>query len=418
MGRSDKRETSCGRRFLYFLLTLSVLTIAGVTFWYFRYFRRNVESLVGDCGGCYCIPDESTNFECPFIEATPEASYPEATHLNAWKSQTILNPYVLNCNPYTDGVFCDTEPPLDPDFEWAKLGETAVCAVHYETEATLSRGLGEHDEGQSRRRRLQQSEIVINFDEDNFGENTTLSEEVEEDDNFTFTFDPDMCEDNKFYRIKTYSSREDAESAGGFVTHVGSCGVCSTLQDLAVYANVENLGATSPGNFCRRQAASSFENGLSCYRNMGLTQDCAKLWADTSWNTARNCFGSCVIGTTIQVGGGNNVVNVTDTNSTESKNKWYDLPATLRERFTSSPNKTDDVAEEKLAKAMPGNGPAPECALNDCITCNDEASAPTFERFAGRTRRRSGLLSTAARPCSSLPFIVQHPCPDTQPLRP
>ena len=52
------------------------------------------------------------------------------------------------------------------------------------------------------------------------------------------------------------------------------------------YANEDFVGQTSPGNFCRRQAATSFENGLSCYRDLGLTQDCAKLWADTSWNVS------------------------------------------------------------------------------------------------------------------------------------
>ena len=52
------------------------------------------------------------------------------------------------------------------------------------------------------------------------------------------------------------------------------------------YANMESIYATSPGNFCQRQAATSFENGLSCYRNMGMTQDCAKLWADASWNVS------------------------------------------------------------------------------------------------------------------------------------
>ena len=72
--------------------------------------------------------------------------------------------------------------------------------------------------------------------------------------------------------------------------------------------------------------------------------------------------------------------------------------------------------EEKIAVAIPGNGPAPECALNSCITCNDEVSTPTFERYAGRSRRRSGLLSTAARPCTSIPNIVQDACPVTLPL--
>ena len=54
------------------------------------------------------------------------------------------------------------------------------------------------------------------------------------------------------------------------------------------YANVDFIAPTSPGNFCRRQASTSFENGLACYRGLGMTQDCAKIWADTSWNVSKS----------------------------------------------------------------------------------------------------------------------------------
>ena len=150
MGKEDKKR-SCWRKLCCCLTVFAVLFIAATTTWYFLVFAKNVESPVGDCGGCYCIPDESTSFECPNNRAAePQSSYPEKTHLNVWKSLTILNPYALNCNPFTDGVFCDTEPPLDPDFQWIKLGETAVCAVHFELEDPLRRRLdarrGEEDQ--------------------------------------------------------------------------------------------------------------------------------------------------------------------------------------------------------------------------------------------------------------------------------
>jgi hypothetical protein len=407
--KKEKEKTSCGQKIYCFLATVCVLFIAIATTWYFVFFAKDVESLVGDCGGCHCIPDESTSFQCPG-EALP-SSYPEETHINAWKSQTILNPYVLNCNPFTDGFLCDTEPSLDPDLEWARLGETAVCAIHYEAEYER-RGLGQ----ESRRQEEQDAEFVFdmeNDDDDGLGDNSTAVDDKEID---IALFEADTCEtkDTNFYRIKTYPSRQAAELAGGFVTHVGNCGVCSSLQDLAVYTNMDSIGATSPGNFCQRQAATSFENGLSCYRNMGMTQDCAKIWADTTWNTARNCFGSCVLKSTFpQFSGGK---NDTDTNSTNSGSKWYDLPATLRDIFTKSESESEEDSKDKTVKAIPSNGPAPECALNGCITCNDKESAEVFERFAGRSRRRSGLLSTVARPCSTLPNIIQHPCPDTLPL--
>eukprot|EP00533_Pseudo-nitzschia_delicatissima_P012878 CAMPEP_0197263728 /NCGR_PEP_ID=MMETSP1432-20130617/1344_1 /TAXON_ID=44447 /ORGANISM="Pseudo-nitzschia delicatissima, Strain UNC1205" /LENGTH=421 /DNA_ID=CAMNT_0042728267 /DNA_START=95 /DNA_END=1360 /DNA_ORIENTATION=+ len=415
--KDKDNKTGCGRKLFYVLAALSVVSIGGTTAWYFLYFTKDVESLVGDCGGCHCIPDEDS--ECP--SEIPPASYPEEM-INAWKSQTILNPYVLTCNPYSDGVLCDTEPPIDPDFEWAKLGETAVCAIHYEQE-------------NASRRRLEQTEIDIdnideqteididNIDEDNALSNTTTAQEDEVE---IVPKEAEICEtkDTKFYRIKTYPSAQDAKLAGGFVTHTGNCGVCSTLQDLAVYANIDFIGATSPGNFCRRQAATSFENGLACYRGLGMTQDCAKIWADTSWNTAKSCFGSCVLKSTLPQfrGEGTELESeMAATNTTEdSEHAWYDLPATLRDAFVESESEVSSqeskVEDDNKVQAMPSNGPAPECALNDCITCNDEVSAPVFENFAGRSRHRSGLLSTAARRCSSLPNIIQHPCPDTLPL--
>eukprot|EP00533_Pseudo-nitzschia_delicatissima_P003897 CAMPEP_0116095596 /NCGR_PEP_ID=MMETSP0327-20121206/9748_1 /TAXON_ID=44447 /ORGANISM="Pseudo-nitzschia delicatissima, Strain B596" /LENGTH=454 /DNA_ID=CAMNT_0003587275 /DNA_START=106 /DNA_END=1470 /DNA_ORIENTATION=- len=448
--KDKDNKTGCGRKLFYVLAALSVVTIGGTTAWYFLYFAKDVESLVGDCGGCHCIPDEDS--ECP--SEIPPASYPEET-INAWKSQTILNPYVLTCNPYSDGVLCDAEPPIDPDFEWAKLGETAVCAIHYEQE-------------NASRRRLEQTEVDIdNIDEqteididdideqteidiDNIDEQTeieidNIDEQTEididnidadnalsnattaqEDEVEIVPKEAETCEtkDTKFYRIKTYPSAQDAELAGGFVTHTGNCGVCSTLQDLAVYANIDFIGATSPGNFCRRQAATSFENGLACYRGLGMTQDCAKIWADTSWNTAKSCFGSCVLKSTLPQfrGEGTEIKSeMAATNTTDdSGHAWYDLPATLRDAFVKSETEVNSqeskVEDDNKVQAMPSNGPAPECALNDCITCNDEVSAPVFEKFAGRSRHRSGLLSTAARRCSSLPNIIQHPCPDTLPL--
>jgi len=161
-----------------------------------------------------------------------------------------------------------------------------------------------------------------------------------------------------------------------------------------------------------------------------MTQDCAKIWADTSWNTAKNCFGACVFRSTLpQFGGGSDAKTDTSSNLTEAPKPWYDITATLRSKFVGmSVNETEAEMEkeieiekemedeDKVAPAVPSNGPAPECALNDCITCNNEFSAPTFEKFAGRSRRRSGLLSTAARLCGSIPNIVHDPCPSTLPL--
>lgn len=386
MGSDKGEKKSCCQKCFCVVTTLTILAAIGVVAWYFAVFAKDVEDATADCGGCYCVPDNSTSNSCPSRPAPP-SFYPAETHLDAWKSQEILDPYVLNCNPFEDGILCDTEPPLDPDFRWRKLGETAVCAVHYEAgpadgELPLERGL---DGGA--------------------GANATV---------FAFDEGPECGDFPASYRIKTYPSRGEAEAAGGFVTHVGNCGVCSTLQDLAVYANTDFVGVTSPGNFCRRQAASSLENGLSCYLGLGMTQDCAKIWADTSWNTAKNCFGKCVLGPTLpQFGGENEQDSNSNSNETSSSGKWYNVPANIKKWFNSTSSD-----ENKSKSAIPSNGPAPDCVLNACIRCNDEFSSEIFELFAGRSRRRSGLLSTAARPCGSIPNIEHQACPITEPLLP
>ena len=78
-----------------------------------------------------------------------------------------LNPFKeLKCNPYEDDL-CET----DPSQEYLDSPD-AVCAFH-------------HD--------------------DSHGEENLA----------------------KYHWTKSYSSRELAEEAGGIVTHVGSCGLCS-----------------------------------------------------------------------------------------------------------------------------------------------------------------------------------------------
>ena len=64
----------------------------------------------------------------------------------------------------------------------------------------------------------------------------------------------------------------------------------------------------------------------------------------------------------------------------------------------------------------PNNSPAPECIIADCLQCDEDYSGPYFKTYAGRTRRRSGLLSKIARPCDAI-LIVNHadPCPNELP---
>jgi hypothetical protein len=177
------------------------------------------------------------------------------------------------------------------------------------------------------------------------------------------TYNTSSCEGESF-RLETYPSREEAEAAGGFVTHLGHCGVCSTLQDLAVY--MENPGLTTEGKFCNSQDSFALQDGLACYRNLGMSDDCAKVWSDSETNTLINCFQECFL---------------------------------------------KDILQDE-----PNNGPAPECKINECLQCDQETSVDSLAMIAGRTRRRSGLLSPVARKCDEMAIIEHLTCPETTPV--
>jgi len=223
-----------------------------------------------------------------------------------------LEPYQLKCDPYTDSQ-CETRPAQSSSL--VELGETAVCAIHFVHNTTMD---------------------------------TTSS-----------------YGDDTFYHLVTYTSQEEAIAAGGFVTHSGACGVCSSLQDLAVYMEYPEL--TTEGKFCTSKESISIEGSLACYRNLGMTESCAKIWAEAEANTFIDCFMECFLG---------------------------------------------DLKQDE-----PNNGPAPDCKLNDCLQCDQDRSAELLAKIAGRTRRRSGLLSPVARSCKSFMQIDHVPCPQTIPLQ-
>jgi len=153
------------------------------------------------------------------------------------------------------------------------------------------------------------------------------------------------------YHLQTFKTEKEAESAGWKVTHKHKCGACSTLRDLAVYLQHRDL--TAPVRKCATMAwrkAFFFE----CLDNLGFTEDCAKIWYYNSLNTARECFTTCMLA-------------------------W--------------------VKGEESNK--------PDGSLNDCLQCDETKSGPNFQRFAGRTRRNSGIYSSIDRDRSEI-YHVDH----------
>jgi hypothetical protein len=296
MGRGCCTPKRCCAIFCCFLF----LVLIGALVWYFAVFKSEEEG-IASCGDCFCIVAEGES--CP--SQRPKTNFTDDFTDVYWKQQTVVNPYALTCDPFTDAG-CNTQPEQDQTL--LDLGDTAACAIH-----------------------------IVDVTTD--------------------------CQDGS-YTLKTYASREEAEAAGGFVTHLGHCGVCSTLQDLAVYMTFPDL--TTEGTFCSSKGTISVEGGAACYRILGMTDACAKIWAEAEANTFVDCFTECFL-----------------------------------KDFTQN---------------QPNNGPFPECKLNDCLQCDQDQSAQIVANFAGRTGRRSGLLSPVARTCEELAIIDHSTCPDTTPL--
>jgi hypothetical protein len=161
-----------------------------------------------------------------------------------------------------------------------------------------------------------------------------------------------------FHSLLTMASRKEAEADGMLVTHEGACGACSGFQDLSVYMLLPDLADT--GATCGIRAFIDFNDGVECFKEIGFSEPCSAIWVYNTKQTGANCFTSCLA---------------------------------------------------HSSSGLPNNEEAPGCELVECIQCDEDSSGVLFNKFAGRTRRRSGLLSKVVRPCTSISEVVhEDPC--------
>ena len=158
----------------------------------------------------------------------------------------------------------------------------------------------------------------------------------------------------KTYRLESFPNKESAIQAGAILTHYGPCGLCSTLQDLAVYVENPDLGT-----FTRRCAFLNFNNPvdelISCLMSKGFTKPCAQIWSFNAKHTQAACLDVCI----------------------------------------------DDVLSEIFnEEIIPYNNP--DGSLSECILCDEILSGPIFKFYSGRTRRNSGLPSAICRSCDEV----------------
>ena len=160
----------------------------------------------------------------------------------------------------------------------------------------------------------------------------------------------------------TYASRNKAIQEEAFVTHTGACGYCSSAQDLGVYLNGQidlyDLSFKCYLQWATSNSADEKRNDqlIQCMQQSGMTTNCALAW----------------------------VINVYFTS----------LPPNPPFPFSCL-----NACLPLLTNPMPPNNEE-NCALNDCLQCDEDVSGPVFVELAGRSRRNSGIVSTnIARAC-------------------
>ena len=146
------------------------------------------------CGDCWCIPAENGTAPCPKYWQ-PQTEFSSAS-INTYLKQIPNEIYTLNCNPYKDST-CMTAPMQD-----YLDSDAAVCGYVYNNLEDGSKSCSQ-------------------------------------------------------YSMVTYNNRSDLMKAGAIITHEGSCGLCSTTQDLAIYLSkniyyyllIKSISTTNISNF-------------------------------------------------------------------------------------------------------------------------------------------------------------------------
>jgi hypothetical protein len=148
------------------------------------------------------------------------------------------------------------------------------------------------------------------------------------------------------YTLASFDSVQEAEEQGAIPTHGGACGLCSSLEDLQVYARYPDL--TQPVRACGLEGFGDGVEGVQdCLLELGFTPACASIWAYNVEHTRAECQEICI-------------------------------------ELLSEPYHAGDGS------------------LNGCLQCDEDRSGPVFKALAGRTRRNSGLASALCRPCETV----------------
>jgi hypothetical protein len=181
------------------------------------------------------------------------------------------------------------------------------------------------------------------------------------------------CRD-RTYKLQTMAESSVAQVRRAVLTHEGPCGACSSASDLARWFNF-SLDAVAyqcgAGPYVAGLKGKTYlQNVTACFEAAGFSPACAFVWASNAYNSQlANCAPIC-----------------------------------------------REYAESVIPQ--PPNVPL-DCWLHPCLQCDEDASGEIFAAFAGRTRRRSGILTYLRPPRNPipgiqvLPFGLKRNCTDT-----
>lgn len=334
--------------------------------------------------GCWCIPDE------------PDAVCPDiGTRVNVYSPEADLEAlFYATLTPVEDSLYTLVPPGCQPYPSVASTFGLPTCTG---VAPLGSEGI-EDDEGGEKQCKIEYQGEICSTATYSLVEEPLASEasrylkggktKATKDTKAPKTKAPKKTKEPKTKATKVSVPPVPPTVNSGGLTHIGSCGVCSSAQDLAVYLSSELLPVSTfciysivalvsdPTNF-----PTLLQTATDCHKALGFSDSCAYLW------------GSKVVAITLET--------LSAATSLAPGAPAYTGPSSCLECATTclqDANNPDCV--------LPFRGDT--CTLTACAACQDEAIEPTFQQFSGRTRRKSGITGTIfKRPCSSTVDIAQ-----------
>ncbi len=221
---------------------------------------------------------------------------------------------------------------------------------------------------------LNMDEVAASVNFSNFHSNpypTTLGYDTKIDTSVNCYVEFASAANRSAYSLHSITSDEAAarnESGTFHLTHENHCGVCSSLDDLALY--LEKPDMTSPVRKCGMRVLMS--RAVSCLQGLGFSEACSYIWFWNTRSTRKSCLGTCLR-------------YITAPNNMYSKGVSHCRPDLCPNTINGEPACHETSWRKSYFR------------LNPCIACDECRSGGVFKRVAGRTRRASGAPSAIRR---------------------